>query len=220
MRIHSTLVLAGLVAFAVPALAEPVTPRLSGVSPGGVRAGDVVGIEWSDVPAHVRELEILLSVDGGRHYTIRISPELAAEARGWSWRVPDLPTEHASVRLRFGRDHAEEIGPASSEFRIVSPSRARVPARASFPMTDARESGWWDEANPIPAEPGDAGLRGDTESLIPGLSPGLHPAPTRTPFSLSLTVAARHIRRPETLASKPEPARIPASASQYLPLRE
>jgi hypothetical protein len=84
-----------------------------------VTAGQTVVLRWSTLPAEVEELEIVLSLDGGGSYHVRVSPELEAREREYRWRVPDLPTRHARLMLRMGGEEGERAGARSREFRIV-----------------------------------------------------------------------------------------------------
>ncbi len=105
---------------------------------GSVRAGDTIELRWGELPGDADELEILLSLDDGEHYPIRVSPELEAEEGVWRWRVPNLPAERARLRLRVGNGRGRErwLEPGEA-FRIVgSPGRA---AEASV----VREAPWW-----------------------------------------------------------------------------
>jgi hypothetical protein len=83
-----------------------------------VTAGQAVVLRWSALPAQVEELEIVLSLDGGSSYHVRVSPELEGREREYRWCVPDLPTRHARLMLRVGGGEGERMGAVSREFRI------------------------------------------------------------------------------------------------------
>src|SRR5215470_14742809 len=70
-------------------------PRL--VMPGvaTVRAGETVRIAWTEAGRAVDELELQLSLDNGRRFTLRISPELDARTGEFLWRVPNLASAEA-----------------------------------------------------------------------------------------------------------------------------
>lgn len=75
------------------------------------------------------EMELILSLDGGRTYPLRVTRRLDPEATGWRWDVPFLPTDHARLALRMGSDEApeaERIALVSVEFAIAA--RPRQPA--------------------------------------------------------------------------------------------
>jgi hypothetical protein len=56
----------------------------------------------------VEEWEAFLSLDGGAHYTVRLTPHLDADLRQASIRIPDLPTSDARLLLRFGDERRQE----------------------------------------------------------------------------------------------------------------
>jgi hypothetical protein len=67
-----------------------------------LHGGDLVEIRWSGVPPEADEVELLLSVDGGRHFSLRLTEELDASSRSFRWRVPNLIAEGAALALRMG----------------------------------------------------------------------------------------------------------------------
>lgn len=101
-----------LAASASQAKAEP---RLSGWS-NVVRAGEKVDIAWSELPAGTHEVELKISINGGRWK--RISPELEAQEGHFLWRVPQSMNGEARLRLCYGRGHGEEEAAPSESFRI------------------------------------------------------------------------------------------------------
>jgi hypothetical protein len=84
-----------------------------------VAGGQLVELSWGELPAGTEELEILLSLDDGRTYTVRVSPELDARERRYRWRVPGLHAAHARLRLRLGSERAELEAEPTAPFRIV-----------------------------------------------------------------------------------------------------
>src|SRR5262245_32960283 len=84
-----------------PALPAAALPALAPV-PRVLHDGDVVTLAWSGVPDGAREVEVLLSVDGGAHFPLRVTAELDVHRGRAMWRVPNLPAESARLRLRFG----------------------------------------------------------------------------------------------------------------------
>ncbi len=101
-----------LATFASRAQAEP---RLSGWSEV-VRAGDRVDIAWSELPVGTHEVELKVSIDGGRWK--RISPELEAHEGHFLWRVPESMRGEARLRLCYGGGHGEEEATPSEAFQI------------------------------------------------------------------------------------------------------
>lgn len=103
---------------ALPVLAGPVTFR----SPSGgeaLVAGSVVTVRWDGVPGEAHELEILLSMDGGRSLA-RLGEEVDGGTTSLSFTVPNLPAARAVLLLRYGvKGKGETIGGASAPFAIV-----------------------------------------------------------------------------------------------------
>jgi hypothetical protein len=95
--------------------------------PGTVVAGQFVELTWHGIPADVEEMELLLSLDGGRGYHVRVSPELDGREGSYRWRVPDLPTGTARLMLRVGGEEGERVGATSREFRILHAADAPRP---------------------------------------------------------------------------------------------
>src|SRR5689334_11970857 len=62
-------------------------PRL--IVPAGsvVRAGQWIDLHWTAAESIV-ELEVLLSTDGGRTYSVCISPQMDPAQRHFVWQVP------------------------------------------------------------------------------------------------------------------------------------
>src|SRR5947208_10696706 len=58
--------------------------------------GQVVRVEWKSVLPNVDlascEMEVWLSVDGGRTFTTWISPWMDPKATSFNWTVPNTPT--------------------------------------------------------------------------------------------------------------------------------
>ena len=94
--------------------------------PALLRAGEQVEVRWSGLSADVREVELELSLDGGRW--VRISPELEAAEGRFRWQVPAVASARARVRLRAGGERFEQVVGVSAEVRIddgVSNARTR-----------------------------------------------------------------------------------------------
>jgi hypothetical protein len=147
-----TLILAGLLAagLALPAAASqtPGTAPVRLVAPAGgepLRAGSLAELAWEpeapfDRLDRVEEWEAFLSLDGGAHYTVRITPHLDRGLRRVLWRVPATPTRDARLLLRFGDEHRETLLELPQRFAIAGPSEPRfdlVPARRAFARGEA-----------------------------------------------------------------------------------
>ena len=111
----------------------------------------------------LREMELVLSLDGGRTFPIRVTRDLDPTTRSFAWRVPALPTRHARLALRTGRGQepdAENIRLVSEEFAIeadaASPLEAAQSVRGEWRVREALETGSTD-APPSPPALGDQG---------------------------------------------------------------
>jgi len=85
-----------------------------------VRAGEIVEIRWADVPEPSRELELLLSLDDGGDFPVRLTDELRSGTCSYTWQVPNLPTAHARILVRFENDGREDEGEAGPAFTILA----------------------------------------------------------------------------------------------------
>jgi hypothetical protein len=124
-RARWSLAAAAVGGFAVATAVRAQTPRLLEPDPGArLEAGATVSVSWTAGLAartDVEEMELVLSLDGGRSFPLRVTRTLSPEARSFSWRVPSLPTAHARLALRSGREGEEDsetIRMTSGEFAI------------------------------------------------------------------------------------------------------
>ncbi len=92
--------------------------------------GEIVEIRWSGVPAGADEVELLLSVDGGQHFSLRLTEELDSDSRSFLWRVPSLVTDNATLAIRMGVNGREITSAPGPAFRLSrNPDAAGVPLR-------------------------------------------------------------------------------------------
>jgi hypothetical protein len=193
--------LAGLVLAAVPLRASGVAGREAFTLParGEILApGAIVEVRWSaacdardaaedfgrersgrDAASERQdnEAELVLSLDGGLTFPIRVSGDLSPCASRFAWRVPALPTSQARLGLRTGDDERDD----EERIEVVSATFAILPDPERRPETlYARGGEWW-----IPEAPA---ARGPED----GLRPTLHGAASR----MSLPVAWTEISAP------------------------
>ena len=68
--------------------------------------GQQIRVEWKSTLPNIYmgncESEVWLSVDGGRTFTMWISPWLNGKANYFDWTVPNMPTNAAVMDVRFG----------------------------------------------------------------------------------------------------------------------
>jgi hypothetical protein len=88
-------------------------------------ADSTVEVVWSDpcaTRAGASETELILSLDGGLTFPVRVSSEMGACAKSFRWRVPALETARARLALRSGSGEGsdtERLELVSEEFAIV-----------------------------------------------------------------------------------------------------
>jgi len=90
-----------------------------------------------DVVRGLDEAELVLSLDGGVTFPVRLTGRIQPGARATTWRVPALPTEHARLALRAGLDERaedEELIFVSEAFAIASPGT--LPPEELFAVND------------------------------------------------------------------------------------
>jgi hypothetical protein len=83
--------------------------KLISPKPGQVPyPGQKVKVEWKSVLPHIDlmgcEMELFLSLDGGRTFNMCITPILDPKAKYFYWTLPDLPSNAAVLDIRFGCD--------------------------------------------------------------------------------------------------------------------
>ncbi|MBI5170098.1 MAG: hypothetical protein HZA61_11460 [Candidatus Eisenbacteria bacterium] len=124
-----------LLVLLLPASRAHAAARLHAPAGTTLHPGDRVELRWDGLDAGAREVELELSLDGGRW--VRISPELHALEGRWTWRVPAVAAERARIRLRAGGERREEVAATGAEFRIE--------ARAAILDSERRDflGEWW-----------------------------------------------------------------------------
>ena len=79
-----------------------ISPRVGQV----LHPGQKIRVEWRSTLPNINlgacEMEVWLSVDGGRTFTMWISPWLDPKAQNFDWTVPNTPTNAAVIDIRFG----------------------------------------------------------------------------------------------------------------------
>jgi hypothetical protein len=216
--------------------------------PAQVSAGDTLTLRWS-VPDGVEEMEILLSADGGRHFAIRVSPELDPRAGAYRWVVPAIAAGEARLRVRVGRGAEEREGPPTSAFRIVvaarpaavegaalaeraAPGRPAAPGGPPAPGAIRASGAPGPLVGPAPRlvhEPGwwsglDWGGRAADDALrVPGAqyraAAVAQAAESADDGALAPPPASAETRAARVLPGPPRAARRVASAPAFVPLR-
>jgi hypothetical protein len=228
MRLPTT----GLRLFAVAAgllgvAASGAASETQFLSPGRGEAlapGSVIRVEWrsaceSDVPVGFDEAELVLSLDGGLTFPIRVSRELDPCESTITWRVPAIATESARLALRMGEEgdgEAEEIVVLSAPFRILPDVDGR-----SEPLIS--RSGEWGQRPEAEASDGrdrlGRSLRANSERLtapfelpdasLPGSAAGIRPESRGTALiHTAAAVTRRPVSVPEAPLGAPTPLRL------------
>jgi hypothetical protein len=114
---------------------EGASGGLSGVAASDRLApGTVRVIRWAAGPLAKggTEQELVLSLDGGATFAVRVSRELDASTNAVRLRVPNLPTSRARLGLRVGKSGEGEVLLAESEtFSILADPSAPAEAFGS-----------------------------------------------------------------------------------------
>jgi hypothetical protein len=133
-----------------------------------VAAGASVDVRWTATPDALgaSEQELVLSLDGGLTFPIRVSPEMSPRSAGLRWIVPDLPSAHARLAVRSGSGEASEdetLSLVSDEFTIVSSATGE----SSELVRGATE--WWTRQALLGVSAEDLlaeAMRGSAEQLV------------------------------------------------------
>ncbi len=90
-------------------------------------AGQQVRVEWKSMLPKVRyvawcEMEVWLSLDGGRTFPMCITPILDPKATQFDWTVPNMPTNAAVLDIRFGCDgwYPESYSPQPASTFVIA----------------------------------------------------------------------------------------------------
>lgn len=111
---------AGAAPVASPRVFEPAAgSRLAAGAPA-VALFDLAGAAL----AGVEEMELVLSLDGGRTFPHLVSRDLPPGTTRAVWTTPDLPAPNAVLGVRTGgRGREERVVAVSAPFEIVAPER-------------------------------------------------------------------------------------------------
>jgi hypothetical protein len=98
-----------------------------------VYPGQRVRLRWKATLPRLRytegcEMEVFLSVDGGRTFTMCITPLLDPKTTYYDWTVPNMPTNAAVLDIRFGCEgwYPESYAPQPASTFVIGQS-GRVP---------------------------------------------------------------------------------------------
>jgi len=106
--------------------AEALPASLSSPAPGQrLEPGTLQQFSWPHGVDRERfdEMELVLSLDGGRTFPLRLTRRIDPRSDRATWEVPALPGEHARLALRAGSEESsvsEAILEVSAEFAIAA----------------------------------------------------------------------------------------------------
>jgi hypothetical protein len=132
MKARGFVLILFLVAFTFPPAwmsGMPAPPPAISATLMSPKAGEVlypgerVRVEWkTSIPNPIQleswEMELWLSLDGGRTYTMRITPSMDPKTTFFYWIVPNTPTNSALIDIRFG---CEPFYPETYHAQTASP---------------------------------------------------------------------------------------------------
>lgn len=147
LRFAALLCLSALAAAPAARASSPFSSPSAGES---LAPGAIVEVRWTSLCDDLRrrdldEAELVLSLDGGRTFSVRVTPELKPCAARFLWTVPALPAQHARLALRAGaeeRGASEALVVVSGDFRILPDPDGRVE------QLRRRAAEWWTPARP------------------------------------------------------------------------
>ena len=94
--------------------------------------GQKVRVEWQATLPKVNaagcEMELVLSLDGGRTFATWIAPQLDPKARYFYWTVPNMPTNAAVLDIRFGCEvyYPECYSPQTASPFVIAPASGQL----------------------------------------------------------------------------------------------
>ena len=103
--------------------ARLISPRVGQV----LYPGQHIRVEWRSVLPNLKglagcEMEVWLSVDGGRTFSMCISPWLNPQTKFFDWTVPNTPTNAAVLDVRFGCEvfYPETFAPQPASTFVIA----------------------------------------------------------------------------------------------------
>jgi hypothetical protein len=88
--------------------------------------GQKVRVEWRSVLPHVDlagcEMEVFLSLDGGKSFPMVITPLLDPKATFFYWTVPNMPSNAVVLDIRFGCEgwYPESYSPQTASTFVIA----------------------------------------------------------------------------------------------------
>jgi len=155
----SSFVLGLAVLAAVASSASGQGFRFTEPGPGvALRVGQQVAVRWSGLTKRAEEMELLLSLDDGRTFRVRLTQQMDVSSDAFLWEVPALPGHSARLAMRANVAGHELVIGESARFEIQSSADSRVAAPRPAIVERAGEL-WAEESAVVPRTPGSRGMR-------------------------------------------------------------
>jgi hypothetical protein len=220
-RPRHLLAIAAVIAFAAARSAQGSPGFQRPLTGERLEPSAIVDVSWilDDSRLKATECELVLSLDGGATFPIRVTADLDPSTHRIAWRVPALATSQARLALRVGSDEnpsEETLRLLSPPFVIVAapqaPLEELLPGRSEWRTREAASAGG--------AGPSAAGfLTKSAETMRSVLDretsaePGSVAAILPQPFETARSSVALGVR---SLRDDP----VPRSSNRHNPLRE
>ena len=95
--------------------------------------GEQVRVQWEPTfpdmkNLHLCEMEIVLSLDGGRTFSVWITTGINPNSRYYDWTVPNTPTTAAVLDIRFGCElyYPESHSPQPASTFVIAQTAPQV----------------------------------------------------------------------------------------------
>jgi hypothetical protein len=94
--------------------------------------GQQVMVKWNATLPNTNaggcEMEVFLSLDGGRSFTLCLTPHIDPHATYFYWTVPNMPTNAAVLDIRFGCEwyYPESYSPQPASTFAIAPSTGQL----------------------------------------------------------------------------------------------
>lgn len=96
-----------------------------------LRGGSFANVSWTALRTFdAEEWEAFLSVDGGRYYSVRLTPHLDIAVRTFAFLVPNVDSDDVRILIRTGDERDETIVDFPQRFSIRASRAIETPVRS------------------------------------------------------------------------------------------
>lgn len=94
-----------------------------------LRGGRFTTLTWAadQLPGNAEEWEAFMSVDGGKFYSVRLTPHLDIDIRRFDVLIPNVDSDDVRILIRTGDERNETIMAMPQRLRIRAEAAAIVP---------------------------------------------------------------------------------------------